>query len=118
MDCLVEPTLDLKWKSLKAESLGYTLKLNAPVDVSITNKLCENKFYKKFGCLGDIPTSFSHENIVRYDEEINKKYSSSSTSIKKNIRGGCRLLKEQYVHLHSVYVKEDNELSKVYVQLV
>ena len=84
------PTLDLKWKRLKAESLGLSVKLKGQVDVSIPNELCvEINSIKSLGgwakTLGNIPTSFSHEHIVRYHEEINKKYVSSSSSNKEEL---------------------------------
>ena len=47
---------------------------------------------------------------VRYHEEINKNNSSSSTLIKKNFQRGSKLLDEQYIDLHSVHAKEDNDV--------
>ena len=115
VDHLVDPTLDLKWKCFKAESLGYTLKLSQQVDVSIPNELCMeiNSMKSLDGwakTLGDIPTSFSHEHIVRYHKEINKMYASSSTLIKKNVV--VNYLKRS-IYLHSVHAKEDNDVYAV-----
>ena len=71
---LVDATLDLKWKRMKASSLGLILSADTVVDVSVPRELSfELGSLKSFNgwtkTLNGVP-NVSHEHVVSYHNEI------------------------------------------------
>ena len=73
-DCLVDPTLDLKWKSLKAKNIGLSLDVtntnlgdNHLIPSELKTEICALKCLDGWGkVLDGIPLSFSSEHIMIY----------------------------------------------------
>ena len=109
-DHLVDPTLDLKWKRVKASCLGLTLSVvDTVVDVSVSRELSfELGSLKSFNgwtkTLNGAP-NLSHEYVVSYHNKI-----SSANLIKKKFDRGCQFLEEQYIDIHSVHIKDSDNI--------
>ena len=105
-DHIVDPTLDLKWKRLKAARIGCKSNINLITDVSVcvpSELSFELGSLKSFDgwskTLDGIPQSFSHDHVVKYHNEINLKHTSSANLVKKNFDRGQQFLEEQYIDL-------------------